>query len=357
MTVHGSSLSPEPRVGERFEFSVVIPARDALPLLLEAIDSALAQTLPPAEIVVVDDGSSDGTAEAVASRYARHPEVRLLSGRFGSAGAARNAGWRAATRPWIAFLDADDIWFPEKLATAAAALESFPVADWFFSDGTFKPLDGAEWRSWLAAYAEIREPYVGRPIAELLEVNFILTSSVVVRRSLLESLGGFDPDMTHAEDIDLWIRMARRSPATAGLRPLVRYQHQQGGLTRQIERRLMGDVELFRRLARDPELPAAMRRRARRREALAYFKLASRALRSGDRRATWSRLAKAWMFPERALPVTALAVASLLPQSVLRLLAARGVGSHAAARRAFSLARVELRSDPALLAGARQVSP
>jgi cellulose synthase/poly-beta-1,6-N-acetylglucosamine synthase-like glycosyltransferase len=228
MTVPGSSLLPEPRSAERFEFSVVIPARDALPLLLDAIDSVLAQTLPPAEIVVVDDGSSDGTAEVVASRYARHPEVRVLPGRFGSAGAARNAGWRAATRPWIAFLDADDVWFPEKLAATAAALGSFPVAGWFFSDGTFKPLDGAEWCSWLAAYAEIREPYVGRPIAELLEVNFILTSSVVVRRSLLESLGGFDPDMSHAEDIDLWIRLARSSPATAGLRPLVRYRASTG---------------------------------------------------------------------------------------------------------------------------------
>jgi len=116
----------------------------------------------------------------------------------------------------------------------------------------------------------------------------------------------------------------------------------------------MGDVELFRRLAQDADLPGPLRRRARRREALAQFKLASRALREGDRQGAWERLGKAWMFPERALPVTALAMANLLPRGVLRQLASRGAGSHALTRRAFSLSRVELRSDPALLASARE---
>lgn len=345
------------RAPRGFEVSVVIPSHDGLPLVLDAVDSALSQTLPPAEIVVVDDGSRDGTAEAIAERFGSHPEVKVLRGQFGSAAAARNAGWRAATRPWIAFLDADDVWFPEKLATAAAALDTFPVAGWFFSDGTFKPIHGAEWRSWLAAYAEVPEPYVGRPIAELLEVNFVLTSAVVVRRDLLEAVGGFDASMSHAEDIDLWIRLAKRSPVTIGARPLVHYRHQVSGLTRQTTRRLMGDVALFRRLSRDPELSPSLRRRARRREALAHFKLGFGALRSGDRRGTWSRIPKAWMFPERALAVMALAVASVLPDSVLRLLATRRVGAHEAAQRAFSLSRVALRSDPALLSPPRQVSP
>ena len=318
-------------------------------MLLEAIDSALAQTMAPAEVVVVDDGSTDGTAQALAERYGGQPIVRVVAGRFGSAAAARNAGWRAATHPWIAFLDADDVWFPEKLATAAAALEAFPSAEWFFSDGTFRPLDGAEWQSWLAAYAELHGPYVGHPVAELLEVNFVLTSSVVVRKSLLESLGGFDPQMSHAEDIDLWIRLARRAPATAAERPLVRYQHRVGGLSRQIERRLMGDVGLFRRLAQDPELARPLRRRARCREALAYYKLAFGALRAGDRRGVWSLLPSAWLFPERALSVLGLALASVLPNAVLRGLGERRWMTHVVARRALSLARVALRSDPALL--------
>jgi glycosyltransferase involved in cell wall biosynthesis len=345
------------RLPEPFEVSVVIPSHDALPLVLAAIDSVLAQTLPPAEIVVVDDNSTDGTAEAIAERFARHPEVRVVRGRFGGAAAARNAGWREASRPWIAFLDADDIWFPDKLAAAAEALGAFPMAGWFFSDGTFRPVDGEEWRSWLSAYAEVESPYVGSPLAQLMEVNFVLTTSVVVRRDLLEALGGFDASMSHAEDIDLWIRLAKRVPATAVARPLVRYQHQASGLTRQVERRLKGDIDLFRRLSRDRELPGGLRRRARRREALAWFKLAFGALRDGDRWRTWSLLPRAWMFPERALPVSLLAVASLLPGALLRRLAKRRVGAHAAAQKAFSLSRVALRSDRALLdAASRGVS-
>ena len=351
-------MSATPKVapadGAALDLSVVIPSHNAHPMVLEAIDSALAQTLLPAEVVVVDDGSSDGTSEALALRYANQPRVRVVRGRFGSAGAARNAGWRSATRPWIAFLDADDVWFPEKVATAAATLAAFPAAGWFFSDGTFRPMEGEEWRSWLAAYADLREPYVGCPVAQLLEVNFVLTSSVVVRRDLLEAVGGFDQGMSHAEDIDLWIRLARRIPAAAAARPLVRYQHREGGLSRQIERRLQGDLELFGRLARDPELAPALRRRARRREALVHFKLAFGALRAGDRRGVWSRLPAAWMFPDRMVPVAGLAIANLLPESVLQRLAERPWMTRVLAGRALALARVVLRSDPACLAQARR---
>jgi glycosyltransferase involved in cell wall biosynthesis len=125
---------------DRFELSAVIPTRDAYPMVVDAVDSVLAQTLTAAEVVVVDDGSRDGTAEILAERYADRPEVRVVRGTFGSAAAARNAGWRAARSPWIGFLDADDVWFPEKLATAAATLDASRSAGWFFSDGRFIPL-------------------------------------------------------------------------------------------------------------------------------------------------------------------------------------------------------------------------
>ncbi len=291
--------------------AAVIPAHDGLPDLLDAVASALHQSRPPAEVIVVDDASSDGSGGAVEQRFGSR--VRVLRGRYGRAAAARNAGWRAARAPWVAFLDADDLWFEGKLEVAMRALDDAPEAGWFFSDGAFRTLQGETRTSWLEPYAELPEPYVGQPIAELFEVNFILTSSVVVRRDALEALGGFDERLSHAEDLDLWIRLARRCPATASRRALVRYQHREGGLTRQLESRLMGDVALFRNLSEDGTLSAPLRRRARRRAALAHYKLALAALREGGAEAARGRLREAWLFPERALPVLAAWGASWLP--------------------------------------------
>ena len=301
-----------------FECAVAIPAHNALPDVIEAIESALGQTLPPAEIVVVDDSSTDGTGEAVRRRFG--DRVRVVSGWFGSAAAARNAAWRASRAPWIGFLDADDLWYPRKLERAAAVLATAPQARWFFSDGAFRNLEGETQPSWFAMWADVDEAYVGSPVAQLFEVNFVLTSSVVVHRSLLEATRGFDETLTHAEDLSLWIRLARRAPAAATREALVRYQHLPGGLTRKVESRLMGDVALFERLARDTGLSAADRRRARARVALARHKLAISALREGRTRDAWRHLPGAWLFPERVLPALTLAAACAVPPAWLGMI-------------------------------------
>jgi glycosyltransferase involved in cell wall biosynthesis len=324
-----------------FEVSAVIPAHDALPFVLEAVQSALSQTRAPSGIVVVDDSSSDGTGDAVERAFGSR--VRVVRGRFGSAAAARNAGWRAARSPWIAFLDADDLWFPDKLETAARELAAHPEAAWFFSDGAFLDLEGGLRQSWLEAYADLSEPYCGHPTAELFEVNFVLTSSVVVRRDALDRTGGFDERMSHAEDLDLWIRLSRGWPATASRRALVRYQHREGGLTRQTEARLLGDVSLFERLAADRELPPALRRRARHRHALAHYKLAVAALREARPAEARGHLRGAWLFPERALAVAAAWAACLLPPALLRRMrgqawATRGVAAPLARNRRVVIA-------------------
>ncbi len=301
-----------------FEFAVCVPSHDGMPDVLDGLASALDQTHAPAEVVLVDDASSDGTAAAVAARFG--DRVRVVPGRFGSAAAARNAAWRAARAPWIAFLDADDLWRADKLATAAALLGRHPECAWFFSDGAFRTLEGRTMPSWIEQYGELEDGYVGSPLPALFEVNFVLTSSVVARRDALEALGGFREDMTHAEDIELWIRLARRAPACASAQPLVRYQHRPGGLTRQLERRLTGSATLFERLAADSGFDPALRRAARRRAALARHKLAVAALREGRGADARAELARAWLFPERALPTAALWGASLLPHALLQRL-------------------------------------
>lgn len=311
-----------------FRVSVVVPCHDGLPDVLDAVDSALAQSRPALEIVLVDDGSTDGSGEAVSRRFG--DRVRVLSGRRGSAAAARNAGWRAARGEWIAFLDADDLWFPDKLATAAERLAAAPRADWFFSDGAFRTLDGQLHASWFGLYADLVEPWEGSPLAELFDVNFVLTSSTVVRRAALERVGGFDESLSHAEDLDLWIKLSRQGTATASRRALVRYQHKEGGLTRQLERRLRGGATLFHRLAHDPALEADLRRKARLRESLYRYKLALAALREGRPGEARREFAGAWMFPERALPVALGWGAACLPAALFAKLRRARVAKQAA---------------------------
>lgn len=332
-----------------FECSVVIPAHDGMPDLVDAVEGALAQTLPPAEIVVVDDASTDGGGDAVEARFGSR--VRVVRGRFGSAGAARNAGWRAARSTWVAFLDADDLWFPDKLATSAEKLAACPEADWFFSDGAFRTLDGQLHASWFGLYADLVEPWCGQPLAQLFEVNFVLTSSTVVRRAALEALGGFDESLSHAEDLDLWIRLSRRGLGTASRRALVRYQHREGGLTRQTENRLRGGATLFDRLARDAALPDTLRRSAERRAKLYRFKLALHALREGRAAEARAGFAAAWMFPERVGPVLAGFAAACLPPSWFARLRGRRAAV-AVATPMVSVRRVELRGDARVESGA-----
>lgn len=306
--------------------SAVIPAHNAMPDVIEAVESVLAQHPPVHEIVVVDDRSSDGTGDAVRARFG--DRVRVLAGHFGSASAARNAGWRAASGEWIAFLDADDLWTPDKLAVALARLAAAPHADWYFSDGSVRTLDGREHASLLSLYVDLEEPYCGQPVAELCEVNFILTSSVLARRSALEALGGFDESLSHAEDVDLWIKLSRRGYATGSRDVLVRYRARETGLSAQAAKRNLGAATLFSRLAADRTLDPALRRGARRRVSLHHYKLAVAALRegrSGDARANF---AKSWDFPRFVAPVLLGLATSFLPAGLVqRLRGRRAVGA------------------------------
>ena len=340
------------KAGERI--SVVIPAHDGLPDLIDAVRSVLSQTQLPHEVIVVDDASTDGGGEAVERQFG--DSVRVLRGRFGSAGSARNAGWRAAQGDWIAFLDADDLWFADKLAVASERLQACPHADWFFSDGAFRTLDGQLHASWFGLYADVVEPYCGSPVAQLFEVNFVLTSSTVVRRAALERENGFDETLTHAEDLDLWVRLSRRGLATASRRALVRYQHREGGLTRQTEKRLEGGARLFDRLAGDGELTPELRRLALRRASLYHYKLALAALRQGRRAEARAGFAKAWLFPERVKPVILGLAAASLPTSWFAGLRRQGA-ARAVATPLAALRRVRLEGmaePPATVGAARQ---
>lgn len=196
--------------------SVVLPTRNRAHTLMRAVRGVLAQTLADWELILVDDGSTDGTA-GIRARLRDGLGPRYRETETGGAGVsrARNAGIAMAKAPYVAFLDSDDSWEAEKLGIQVAALDAAPAAAFCFSDfAEFGP-DGRL----LCAGHRISPELDTRPYPLLLSVrhNVVTTPSVIARRDSLEAEGGFDADMAICEDVDLWVRLARRGPV-----PIVR---------------------------------------------------------------------------------------------------------------------------------------
>ena len=208
--------------------SVVIPAYNAQAHLAECLASVGAQSGHfRLEIIVVDDGSRDATADIAQ----RHPGVHCVTQANSGPSAARNAGIALAQGEFVAFLDADDLWPTGKLESQLQVLVQHPEAALVFGDCRqfdargFRPrtefeTNGLGTASWGSG------PLVPQAYARLLENNFITTGSVVARRAMLREAGGFAEDLRLVEDLDLWLRMARRHPiAWCGLECLLRRRH------------------------------------------------------------------------------------------------------------------------------------
>jgi glycosyltransferase involved in cell wall biosynthesis len=195
LTGHDANQFPEDTV------SVVIPAHNYAHYLPQTLRSVLAQTHPRFEIIVVDDGSTDDTRAVVAAEH--DPRVRYVWQENAGLSAARNAGIRASRHAMIAFLDADDLWEPELLATIVAQFgrlsPDFGLVATNMSridaEGTPMPPPKRVWDS-------DRE----FTVRDFCIRNRPLSSSVVVRREVFAAIGDFDTTLRSSEDRDLWIR-------------------------------------------------------------------------------------------------------------------------------------------------------
>jgi glycosyltransferase involved in cell wall biosynthesis len=179
--------------------SVIIPAYNAEKFLERAIRSVLAQAFDDYEIIVVDDGSTDKTAE-VASSF---KEVHLFHQERSRQAAARNRGIKEAQGSYIAFLDADDEWLPDKLKQQLSFMEGekFAIS---FTD-SYHLYNGNK-----VLYSSIAKPSGGEIAEELLKNSFITTNTVVAAKKLLDKFAGFStaPEYVGHEDYELWLRMA-----------------------------------------------------------------------------------------------------------------------------------------------------
>jgi glycosyltransferase involved in cell wall biosynthesis/SAM-dependent methyltransferase len=218
--------------------SIVITTYNHARFLAEAIESALRQTVTPAEVIVVDDGSTDDPG-AVVRLY---PGVRLIRQSNQGLAAARNTGWRAARGRYLVFLDADDRLMPEALASNLQRFAKRP--DSAFVYGSFYRID-AEGRLLNSAEPQL----VGEDAYEsFLKTNLVsMHAAVMYRRDRLEEVGGFDARLRCCEDHELYLRLARRYGVAAGVERIAEYRHHDSNMSRNIPAMLGTMLEVMHR--------------------------------------------------------------------------------------------------------------
>jgi glycosyltransferase involved in cell wall biosynthesis len=243
------------------KISVVIPAWNAERHIARAIRSVLAQTQPADEIIVINDGSTDGTAEAVRSfGDAVHEITQTNAG----ASVARNTGLAAAAGDWIAFLDADDEWRPDKLQMQKQLLGRCPHLKWAYAnfvDSSRKGLNGV-----LPALPSTPQSHDG--FDDYLDAYcrgyYAWTGTLIVHRSVFDAVGLFEPGMKRAQDNDLWFRIAYRFPQVGYIpQPLAVYHLDTPGSSTKINDQvdfMVALVERHRRLSRQHNRSEAFER-------------------------------------------------------------------------------------------------
>ena len=223
--------------------SVIIPTYNRAYCIEHAVDSVLAQTYTSLDVIVVDDGSTDGTAELLARRYTGEARLRCIRQENRGVSAARNAGLRAARGAYISFVDSDDAWKPWKIEFQLACLRLLPEAGMIWTDMEAVDADeqviSASYLSTMySAYEHCTldslfpdkqllpdaccglEPatknptlYFGDIFSQMMLGNLVHTSTVLIRRERLDQIGGFDETLLHSgEDYDFHLRTCLAGP-------------------------------------------------------------------------------------------------------------------------------------------------
>jgi glycosyltransferase involved in cell wall biosynthesis len=236
--------------------SIVVPAFNSAVVIEQTLQSIQAQTFKNFEVIVVDDGSTDNTVAVTRRICESDPRFVLVTQPHGGVSAARNTAIARARGKFIAFLDADDVWFPEKLARQMELFRTEPRMNFAYSNFYF--WDGVHDKG--IYYKASHSMPDGDAAAELVFANvYAGICTVVVRRELLAGDLCFDETLTTGcEDWDLWLRMAECGLGARGIRePLARYRRWAGNMSNRRLKMAEGDVRVLEknlRTTRRPEL-------------------------------------------------------------------------------------------------------
>ena len=226
------------------DVSVVIPTRDRPELLALTLRTVLRQEDVDAEVLVVDDGTGSGTGAVVEKLGDSRVHLLRNSGPPGVSG-ARNSGIAAATGHWIAFLDDDDLWAPGKLKAQLSVAEE-TGASWVYAGDVTVDED-------LRVRGGVPPPAPEHVVGDLRRYNAVPAgaSNVVVRREVLDAVGGFDAGLRTSEDWDLWLRLAATSLPASVPRPLVALRTHGGMASRAVDQ-MLADIEIIAQRHRIP---------------------------------------------------------------------------------------------------------
>jgi glycosyltransferase involved in cell wall biosynthesis len=261
--------------------SVIVPAYNAQAFIGGTIQSVINQTYPDWEMLIVDDGSTDETAEVVKT-YLSDSRIKYIYQANQERSAARNHGIRRAAGKYIAFLDADDLWLPDKLRRQVDCLDNHPEVGLCFTGRKFINSKGIPIHT-----RKITVPFDKDQFTELLKCNFIANSAVMAARTVFDQVGLFDESLPAfgSEDWDMWLRITRYYPFHFVDQPLLLYRvHEKNTSLDQI---YQSSSAVLDKVFSDPTLPADIIRRKNRIYALSHFGFSETYLSLNQRKAAF----------------------------------------------------------------------
>ncbi len=234
--------------------SIITPAYNAEKMIGETIESVQSQTYDNWEMIVVDDGSQDGTTAVIEQISRQDGRIKLIRQQNAGVASARNRAIESASGELIAFLDADDLWKPEKLAKQVAVFQKDRRKEigLVYTEKCCFGNDISECRP----CHSVSYSYIESDYHRLLIFNFIATLTVMVRRDVLRKTGVFDDAFFGTEDWDLWLRIAEKSCLKKIDEDLAMYRIHPAGISQNPERKIREVYKVMQKHLRSPEIPA-----------------------------------------------------------------------------------------------------